>query len=106
MSINEETTLISVECRFRNQANPRAAIGHSEPLVKNEFRAACDFVRARGGAIIEGYPIAPQDEPYPVAYAWTGFERVFKRAGFEEVARSSPTRPIMRKVLLENSDAQ
>jgi hypothetical protein len=32
----------------------------------------------------------------PDALAWTGFERVFRKAGFNEVARRAPTRPIMR----------
>lgn len=63
--------------------------------------AACAFVRAQGGAVLEGYPIDPQKRPYPAAYAWTGFKAVFVRAGFEEVARRSPTRPIMRKSLAE-----
>lgn len=75
--------------------------GVAEALLK----AACDFVRERGGAILESYPIAPNKEPYPAAYAWTGFERVFLRAGFTEVARRSPTRPILRRDLRQQGDA-
>ncbi len=63
------------------------------------LQAACDFVRARGGRVIEGYPIAPTKTPYPVVYAWTGFYEIFLTAGFTEVLRRSETRPIMRKVL-------
>mgnify|MGYP003977957557 CR=1 FL=1 len=63
------------------------------------LKVACDFVQEQGGIIIEGYPIAPKKDPYPAVYAWTGFESVFKRAGFSEVARRSETRPIMRKIL-------
>ena len=79
-------------------------------LVAKEFRrqgvalalleAACDFARQRGGTILEGYPIAPNKTPYPAAYAWTGFEKVFLEAGFEEVERRSPTRPILRRSLV------
>lgn len=61
--------------------------------------AACEFAREHGAQVVEGYPISPAKQPYPVAYAWTGFEQVFRRAGFVEVARRSPTRPIMRKFL-------
>ena len=68
-------------------------------LAVQMLEAACDFVREQGGRIIEGYPIAPTKRPYPAAYAWTGFEGVFNGAGFEEVARRSETRPIMRKKL-------
>jgi GNAT superfamily N-acetyltransferase len=60
---------------------------------------ACAFARNQGARIVEGYPIAPSKKPYPDTYAWTGFERVFLRAGFEEVARRSETRPIMRRAV-------
>lgn len=63
------------------------------------LRAACDFVRQRGGDILEGYPIDPPKRPYPAVYAWTGFAGSFRDAGFTEVARRSPTRPIMRRHL-------
>ena len=56
-------------------------------------------IKARGGAVLEGYPIDTPRERYPAAYAWTGFVQTFRNAGFEEVARRSETRPIMRKVL-------
>ncbi len=61
--------------------------------------AACDFARAQGARLLEGYPIAPKQARYPAAYAWTGFAEQFLRAGFREVARRSETRPIMRKAL-------
>ena len=63
------------------------------------LRAACARVKARGGAILEGYPIDTPRERYPAVYAWTGFVQTFRNAGFEEVARRSETRPIMRRVL-------
>jgi len=64
------------------------------------LEAGCHFAREQGGKIVEGYPIDPSKKPYPVAYAWTGFETIFERAGFSEIARRSPTRPIMRKALI------
>ena len=63
------------------------------------LRAACAHVKARGGTVLEGYPIDTPRERYPAVYAWTGFVQTFRNAGFEEVARRSETRPIMRKVL-------
>jgi GNAT superfamily N-acetyltransferase len=55
---------------------------------------------ARGGAsAIEGYPNVNRAERQPAAFVWTGFESTFKRAGFDEIARRSPTRPILRKAL-------
>ena len=69
-------------------------------LAVDLLKAGCDFADHQGAKIVEGYPIAPVKKPYPAAYAWTGFETIFKRAGFKEVARRSPTRPIMRKALI------
>lgn len=61
------------------------------------LRAGANFVRSRGGRIIEGYPVEPKgNKPVPPAFAWTGLPAAFKAAGFTEVARRSPTRPIMR----------
>ena len=62
--------------------------------------AAGDFVAARGGRILEGYPIDPKTTPYPSVYAWTGLASAFRAAGFEEVLRRSDTRPILRKRLV------
>ncbi len=60
---------------------------------------ACGFAKQHGATIVEGYPVAPVKVPYPETYAWTGFESVFRRAGFSEVARRSETRPIMRRAV-------
>ena len=64
------------------------------------LNAASDFVRAQGGSVLEGYPVETARDDYPAVYAWTGLASTFIKAGFEEVARHSPTRPIMRKKLL------
>lgn len=57
--------------------------------------AAAARARARGAAILEGYPVEP-DGATADAFAWTGLASAFREAGFKEVARRSPTRPIMR----------
>ena len=64
------------------------------------LEAACAFARDRGATILEGYPVDTAKPNYPPVYAWTGLLRTFERAGFEEVARRSPTRPIMRRNLI------
>jgi GNAT superfamily N-acetyltransferase len=63
------------------------------------LRAACDHVAARGGRIVEGYPVDPKGRHYAPTFAWHGLAAAFSAAGFKEVARRSPGRPIMRKVL-------
>ena len=63
------------------------------------LRAACDHVAARGGRVVEGYPVDPKGRHYAPAFAWHGLATAFRAAGFREVARRSATRPIMRRVL-------
>jgi GNAT superfamily N-acetyltransferase len=63
------------------------------------LRGAVDYARKHGASIVEGYPIAPKTNRMPDAFAWTGFEGTFRKAGFKEVARRSDTRPIMRRLL-------
>ena len=58
--------------------------------------AAADLVKKRGGRILEGYPVEPKAGGMPDPFVWTGTAAAFARAGFTEVARRSPTRPIMR----------
>jgi GNAT superfamily N-acetyltransferase len=63
------------------------------------LRAACDYVASRGGRIVEGYPIDTRGKTYAPAFAWHGLVGAFDAAGFREVARRSPTRPIMRRAV-------
>jgi GNAT superfamily N-acetyltransferase len=60
------------------------------------LRAAIAHARRRGGRILEGYPVEPVRGEVPAVFAFTGLAAAFRRAGFAEVARRSPTRPIMR----------
>ncbi len=62
------------------------------------LRAAARHVKQRGGTVLEGYPVDPKDQ-MPPAFAYHGLASAFTEAGFEECARRSPTRPIMRYYL-------
>ena len=75
-------------------------------FIQKEFRrrglsarllgAAVRFARDRGAQVVEGYPIIPKTSHTPDVFAWTGTVTAFQRAGFVEVHRWSPQRPIMR----------
>lgn len=67
-------------------------------LSSRLLRAAADWAHTQGVAIVEGYPQEPRQDPMPDVFAWTGIAAAFRRAGFREVARRSPTRPIFRSV--------
>ncbi len=63
------------------------------------LRGAVAHAGAQGAQIVEGYPVEPRGESTPPVFAWTGFVSTFRQAGFVEVARRSPRRPIMRYTL-------
>ena len=83
----------SIVCLFI--ARPYRRKGVSVALV----RAAANYVRKRGGKIVEGYPVEPRNDEMPDAFAWTGLASAFLKAGFVERERRSETRPIMRRVV-------
>ena len=59
------------------------------------LNAAIKHVRRIGGRIVEGYPV-DTSKNMPGPFIFTGTASVFQKAGFKEVARNSPTRPIFR----------
>jgi GNAT superfamily N-acetyltransferase len=85
----DDQAVWAISCFFIAKSHRRQ--GLSVKLLK----AAIEFVRARGGHIIEGYPVEAGKKQAD-AFVWTGLASAFRKAGFEEVARRSDTRPIMR----------
>ena len=83
----------SITCFF--VAKPYRRRGVSGELLK----AAVAYARKRGARIIEGYPVEPKKGQLPDAFAWIGLPSTFERAGFVEVLRRSPTRPIMQHMV-------
>jgi GNAT superfamily N-acetyltransferase len=82
----------SVVCFFIARAYRRKGVG--ERLL----RAATQYVSDQGGRIVEGYPVEPKRGATADVFAYHGTASMFRSAGFREVARRSPTRPIMRFV--------
>jgi len=60
--------------------------------------AAATRAKAGGASILEAYPVDPI-KPTGAGNLYTGLASTFRRHGFAEVARRSPTRPIMRMAL-------
>ena len=63
------------------------------------LRAAGAFAAAHGARVVEGYPVEPRSAGMPDVFAWTGTAAAFRAAGYEEVARRSATRPMMRRAV-------
>jgi GNAT superfamily N-acetyltransferase len=83
----------AIVCSF--VARPFRRQGLSVVLLEHAAR----FARRNGARLLEGYPVDPRAARLPDAFAWNGIPASFERAGFVEVARRAPTRPIMRRVL-------
>lgn len=59
------------------------------------LRAAVDYARKHGAAIVEGYPFDRKTRTDDESM-WFGSKSMFDAAGFDEVARRRPRRPIVR----------
>jgi GNAT superfamily N-acetyltransferase len=83
----------SITCFFiPRQHRRRGLSGH---LV----RAAVQYALAQGAPAVEAYPLDPRHSASASSRpgaAFTGLAATFLQAGFREVARRSPARPILR----------
>ena len=86
----DELPVWSISCLFVEKNYRRK--GLSTRIIK----AAVDYVKNKGGSVVEAYPVEPKKDKMPDAFAWTGLASAYTKAGFAECARRSETRPIMR----------
>lgn len=83
----------SVTCFF--VARPYRRTGLSAELL----RGAVKLARSKGARIVEGYPTEARGKRSADVFVFTGLASSFLAAGFHEVARRSPARPIMRRAI-------
>ncbi|MBL8573036.1 MAG: GNAT family N-acetyltransferase [Hyphomicrobiaceae bacterium] len=70
--------------------------GHrKQGLMEELAKAATEHARKQGAEAIEACAIEP-DKPLQWGEGFVGLATVFRRLGFDEVARRSPKRPLMR----------
>lgn len=60
------------------------------------IKAAVKLAKENGARLVEAYPIDAHEKKFPDVFAWTGLLSPFLSAGFKEVKRNTPTRPILR----------
>lgn len=94
----DEQPVWSVICFFIHRNHRRGG------LSLQLLHAAADYARTQGAAILEGYPVEPQSGSMPTVFAFTGMASTFRKAGFQEVARRSESRPIMRLNLVNQEN--
>lgn len=81
------------------------APGHrGRGLSARMLRAAVDYARSRGARLVEAYPVDKLERSH-VDFMFFGAKSMYDRAGFREVARRRPTRPVVRKALRPKSPA-
>jgi GNAT superfamily N-acetyltransferase len=85
----DDAKVWSVSCFFVKKEHRNR--GFSVRLL----RAAIEMAAAHGARIVEGYPVEPSGR-LPDPFVWTGLAASYRRAGFTEVARRSPSKPIVR----------
>jgi len=73
-----------VPARYRGQGVAHALLA-----------GAIDYARRRGATVLESYPV-DVDASVRGDSIWFGTKSMFDRAGFIEVARRKPRRPVMR----------
>jgi GNAT superfamily N-acetyltransferase len=89
----DDTPVWAVTCFF--VAKPYRGRG----IMTRLLQAAKDHARRHGATLLEGYPVEPSKGRLPDPFVYTGLPSAYRAAGFVEVARRSPTRPIMRCTL-------
>jgi GNAT superfamily N-acetyltransferase len=90
MKAIDEQPVWSIVCLFIDKAYRKQGIS------LRLLQAAVDYAVKQGAKIIEGYPVDRKDGTCRDADMFHGAQSIYEKAGFEEVARRSPTRTVMR----------
>jgi GNAT superfamily N-acetyltransferase len=89
----DEMPVWSVTCFFVDKKH------RHQGLTVALLKAAVEYVKSKGGKVVEGYPIETKEEKAPPVFIYTGVVSAFLQAGFKEAGRRSEKRPIMRTVI-------
>ena len=90
----DDRNVWSIACLFIDKSHRKQGV------ATGLLEAASKYAKSKGAKLVEGYPVEPKsDQDIPPTFAWTGIPSAFLKAGFKEILRRSPTRPIMRKEL-------
>jgi GNAT superfamily N-acetyltransferase len=69
-------------------------------VARELLAGAVHYARKRGVRLLEAYPV-DKDEPSATEAPWFGSKSMFDEAGFQEVARRKPARPVVRLQLVK-----
>ena len=83
----DDVPVWSISCFYIRKGHRR------EGIMTALITAAIEYPRAAAAPAVEAYPLDSAVSPSATS---TGYASTFARAGFSEIARRSPERPIMR----------
>ena len=86
----DEKPVWSIICFVVPSEHRRQGVAHAL------LRGAIDYARKRGATLLEAYPVDKADRSSDDSM-WFGAKAMYDRAGFKEVARRKPTRPVVRR---------
>lgn len=82
--------VVSITCIFAR----KGFVGKG--ITEQLLIAAIDYARNNGIKILEGYPLDTKGKKTIANFVYSGFYSTYIKVGFEEVARRSDSKPIMR----------
>jgi GNAT superfamily N-acetyltransferase len=74
------------------------AAHRGQGIARAMLHGAIDYARRKQAQVLEAYPVDRRERSRPDAL-WFGTKSMYDAAGFEEVARRKPDRPVVRKRL-------
>ncbi len=83
----------AIVCFFIHRAHRRRGVAQAL------LQAAIAYAEERGARTVEAYPVDSTVRPVDDASAYHGVASMFRAAGFAEVARPFPARPLMRRTI-------
>ncbi len=75
-----------------------AKSARGERVAEAMLQGAIDYAHAHGARLVEAYPVDKPGRDRDDSM-WFGAKSMYDRAGFTEVARRKPARPVVRKTL-------
>ena len=92
----DEEPVWSIVCFFVDRKE------RGKGVSKALLRGAIDYARSQGARLLEAYPVDKRVRSHD-DFMWFGARSMYDKAGFCEVARRKPTRPVMRHKLRARS---
>ncbi len=86
----DDTPIWSIVCFFVAKSH------RNRGITQELIRAAVEYVRSKGGNVIEAYPTQPKSSQLSPFSSYMGVPSMFEKLGFVECARPSKSKVIMR----------